>query len=102
VTSSLQSNGPSALLKTVMSCGTMTGWRVTQEKIRHTTPEPTEMAHTHDAASWGDRSAAIAASRMIRRGPAYEMATAMNPAGHDGRRRGVPPQIRAPYIAAGS
>jgi len=34
-------------------CGTMTGWRVTQEKIRHTTPEPTEMAHTHDAASWG-------------------------------------------------
>ena len=81
---------------------TMTGWRVTQEKIRHTTPEPTEMAHTHDAASWGDRSAAIAASRVTRRGPAYEMATAMNPAGHDGRRRGVPPQIRAPYIAAGS
>jgi hypothetical protein len=31
---------------------TMTGWRVTQEKIRHTTPEPTEMAHTHDAVSW--------------------------------------------------
>ena len=80
----------------------MTGWRVTQEKIRHTTPEPTEMAHTHDAASWGDRSAAIAASRVTRRGPPYEMATAMNPADHDGRRRGVPPQIRAPYIAAGS
>ena len=80
----------------------MTGWRVTQERIRHTTPEPTEMAHTHDAASWGDRSAAIAASRVTRRGPAYEMATAMNPADHDGRRRGVPPQIRAPHIAAGS
>jgi len=35
-----------------MSLRTMTGWRVTQEKIRHTTPEPTEMAHTHDAVSW--------------------------------------------------
>ena len=57
---------------------TMTGRRVIQEKIRHTTPEPTEIAHTHDAVSWGDRSAATAASRVTRRGPAYEMATAMN------------------------
>jgi hypothetical protein len=51
-----------------MSCGTMTGWRVTQEKIRHTTPEPTEMAHTHDAASWGDRSAAIACFEGVQEG----------------------------------